>query len=394
MDHRRLYLGQACSSLYTYCIERLGYSEDAALRRVRVARLAERVPRVLDELRSGAIHLSGLFLLSQHLTTDNAAPLLAEARHRSKREIERLIACWFPRPDVPDRVAPVATNQGTAGQAMPASSEAAPLPFGAAASRPSVPCPGAGTTATRGRIEPLSAATYRVEVTVSAELRDKLERARELVSHSVPGGELSAVLDRALDALIDSETRRRLGAGRPRKARATRRGSRHVPVAVARRIWERDAAQCTFHDAEGRRCSERRFLTIEHRRPFALGGPPTVENLCLLCAAHNRERGRAVFGESAARGRKRTDFVARDQDVARTHQDGAETHTDVGTQRTQDPRELWVRQTVLSALCQLGFRRRQAALAIDAAVASATELGAEGFVAGGAGEAGAGVATA
>jgi Holliday junction resolvasome RuvABC DNA-binding subunit len=48
--------------------------------------------------------------------------------------------------------------------------------------------------------------------------------------------------------------------------------------------------------------------------------------------------------------------------------------------RTQDPRELGVRQTVLSALCHLGFRRRQAALAIDAAVAHATELGAEGLL--------------
>jgi hypothetical protein len=27
--------------------------------------------------------------------------------------------------------------------------------------------------------------------------------------------------------------------------------------------------------AEGRRCAERRFLTLEHIHPFALGGPPT-----------------------------------------------------------------------------------------------------------------------
>jgi hypothetical protein len=37
------------------------------------------VPRVLEELRSGAIHLSGLFLLSQHLTPENADTLLDEA---------------------------------------------------------------------------------------------------------------------------------------------------------------------------------------------------------------------------------------------------------------------------------------------------------------------------
>jgi hypothetical protein len=45
VERRRLYLDQACSSLYTYCRERLRYSEDAALKRARVARLALRLPR-------------------------------------------------------------------------------------------------------------------------------------------------------------------------------------------------------------------------------------------------------------------------------------------------------------------------------------------------------------
>src|SRR5882724_9687685 len=40
-------------------------TEDAALKRARVARLALRLPRVLDELRTGAIHLTGLFLLDR-----------------------------------------------------------------------------------------------------------------------------------------------------------------------------------------------------------------------------------------------------------------------------------------------------------------------------------------
>src|SRR5690606_24734808 len=40
IERRRLYLDEACSSLFTYCRERLGYSEDEATRRVRVARLA------------------------------------------------------------------------------------------------------------------------------------------------------------------------------------------------------------------------------------------------------------------------------------------------------------------------------------------------------------------
>src|SRR5215510_5704911 len=98
VERRHLYLDQACSSLYAYCRERLGYSEDAALKRARVARLALRLPRVLDELRSGAIHLTGLFLLDRYLDEEHADGLLAEARGKSRRELEKILASRFPRP--------------------------------------------------------------------------------------------------------------------------------------------------------------------------------------------------------------------------------------------------------------------------------------------------------
>jgi hypothetical protein len=66
---------------------------------------------------------------------------------------------------------------------------------------------------------------------------------------------------------------------------------------VARQVYERDGFQCAFVDAEGRRCGERRFLTIEHRQPFARGGPATVDNLCVFCSSHNAHTARQEFGE-------------------------------------------------------------------------------------------------
>src|SRR4029453_8805948 len=85
VERRRLYLEQATSSLYKYCEERLGYSEDEASKRGRVAHLALRFPRALEELRSGAIHLTGLFLLSSHVTEENA-DLLSPRPARSLAE--------------------------------------------------------------------------------------------------------------------------------------------------------------------------------------------------------------------------------------------------------------------------------------------------------------------
>ena len=191
-------------------------------------------------------------------------------------------------------------------------------------------------------MEPLSAERYRVEFTASAEFYAKLEKARQLLSHSLPSGDLAQLLERALDALIDREEKRRMGSDKPRKRRKLRTGSRHVPLEVARQVWDRDGAQCSFVDSEGRRCKERRFLTLEHQHPHALGGPPTVENVSLLCAAHNAHTARQVFGEA---------FVARKRALR-------ELRNQPATPEVASEPDNFAK--VLSALCKLGFRRQDA----------------------------------
>jgi hypothetical protein len=157
-------------------------------------------------------------------------------------------------------------------------------------------CSGAGNSGAPSRLEPLSSSRYRVEFTARAELRDKLERARELLSHAVPSGDLGELFERALDALIEKETRRRLGADRPRKQRQLKEDSRHIPVEIARAVWERDQGQCSFVDAEGRRCSERRFLRSNtgtrlhsevppRSRIFACSARPTTWRAHVPCSA-------------------------------------------------------------------------------------------------------------
>jgi hypothetical protein len=172
MERRRLYLRLSVSSLYRYCIDRLGYGEDAALKRHRVAKLALRLPQVVDELRAGTIHLTGLFLLSTHLTDDNATTLLHEARGKSRRRIEELIARWFPRSDVPPSLTPIVPEVSVAAGAEQLRLGAAPrtdvrtLP---------VTCSKTGEGA-RARLEPLSLTRLRVEFTARAELYEKLEK--------------------------------------------------------------------------------------------------------------------------------------------------------------------------------------------------------------------------
>jgi hypothetical protein len=323
VDRRRLYLGEACSSLFAFCVQRLGYSENEAQKRIQVARLYQRLPQVLVELENGSIHLTGLFVLCAHLTDENAATLLEDARGRTKREIEAIIARWFPRSDVLPSITPLLAVT---------SDMSATIPGNCSPSTMAVDGRSAPARQTSSRLQPLSAASYRVEFTANAELHSKIEQARNLLSHAIPNHDLAQLFERALDALLHVEGRRRLGAGRPRQRPEIKPVSRHVPLDVARTVWERDDFQCTFNDGQGRRCSERRFITIEHRKPFARGGPATPDNLCLLCSAHNAERAREEFGEAYVEG-KRLEAAAHEK--------------------------------TLGVLMQLGFERRGAKAALE-----------------------------
>jgi len=61
-----------------------------------------------------------------------------------------------------------------------------------------------------------------------------------------------------------------------------------VPQSVRRQVFERDCECCTYVSAEGVRCGEQRHLQVDHILPVARGGCNEIENLRLLCSAHNQ----------------------------------------------------------------------------------------------------------
>ena len=78
--------------------------------------------------------------------------------------------------------------------------------------------------------------------------------------------------------------------------------SRAIPMAIKRRVWQRDDGRCSYVDPRtGRRCASRHLLQIDHQIPYALGGSAEPGNLRLLCFAHHRHRhrGHSSPGEPA-----------------------------------------------------------------------------------------------
>jgi hypothetical protein len=107
VEARGVHRTRSCSSLYTYCIYELRFSEDEAFRRVSAARLVRRFPQLLDAIAAGELHLTGLLMLGPHLTKDNLLDVMARAKHRTKREIARLVRVLDPLPPVPARIEPL-----------------------------------------------------------------------------------------------------------------------------------------------------------------------------------------------------------------------------------------------------------------------------------------------
>lgn len=101
VDERRLYASQASSSMFSYCTEVLNLSEDEAYERITASR---KYPMLLEMLRDGRLHLSGIGKLAPHLTEENCKSLLARAAHKTKRQIEELLVELSPKPDVPSLI--------------------------------------------------------------------------------------------------------------------------------------------------------------------------------------------------------------------------------------------------------------------------------------------------
>jgi hypothetical protein len=217
---------------------------------------------------------------------------------------------------------------------------------------------------------------------------EKLRYAQSLLSHAVPNGDISEVLDRALDALITQLEKRKFGGG-PRKRAPRENGlgkggeyssgangsgasdvagfnarGRYIPAHVRRAVWERDQGRCTFVSASGHRCDARRFLEFDHIQPIARGGAATVEGLRLRCRAHNQYEAERAFGKEFMEEKRREARLARNGDRADHAGVAVETSATAEARAAAEvARE--VTEDVVSALRGLGCRIQEARRAAE-----------------------------
>jgi hypothetical protein len=294
-----LYAAQGHGSLFSYCTGVLRLSEDAACNRIDAARACRRFPAILPLLASGELSLAAVRLLRPCLTEENHEAVLARARGRSRQDVLALIAELAPRPDAPSSVRklPTPAPAPRAEPPKPASPSDAPVLTASDVPLPILAPPPPPTR--RPVIETTSPDRYRVQFTIGRESHEKLRRLQALLRREIPNGDPGAIFDRAIALLLERVEKQKLGlTARPRPIRpgTDRSTSRHIPNESKRVAWRRDGEQCAFLAPNGQRCGERAFLEFHHVEPYALGGPPSPENISLRCRRHNQYEAERVFG--------------------------------------------------------------------------------------------------
>jgi 5-methylcytosine-specific restriction endonuclease McrA len=140
-----------------------------------------------------------------------------------------------------------------------------------------------------------------------------LEYLCAALGHEAPT--VAHVIARALKALRREVDKRRSAAtARPQRPRSQASANpRHIPNHVRRAVWKRDQSQCAFVSTDGRRCNARSGLELDHIVPVAHGGRSTVDNLRLLCRAHNQHAADQRLGANFMNGKREAAQQARDR---------------------------------------------------------------------------------
>ena len=284
IDRRQLWAKQGHPSMFDLCVSRYHMSESTAGKRIGAARTARRFPILFEMVARGEIHLSGIHCVKAHLTPDNHEQFLAQAKHKTVRQLEELVAYLAPRPDVPVTLRklpqPRSSVSATPVTTAP-TSPAAPPAIPPAPRRSPDPVP-------------LAPGRYKLEVTLGEGARGKLKQLRDLLAHQIPNGDPAAIVERALDVLLtqvlkqktgatDKPRARRVADERPSRAQRTRA----IPAEIRREVWTRDQSRCAFIGEDGHPCNETRGLEFAHLEPWAMGGEHSTTNVALRCIAHN-----------------------------------------------------------------------------------------------------------
>ncbi len=346
---RRLHSKLGYSSLFTFCVKELGYTESQAQRRVLAMRAIQVMPELETKLSTGKLTLATVSLVQSHLNErekiqdskvnlSDRTKLFADVENKSKREVEGYLATQAAANPI---LARHLTQQKESIRQI-------------------------------GVID--GEALFELKINISKRLLDKLRRIQDLSSHTGKTEKLTGLLDYLTEVVLEKIDPARisqrisvknlkrnkqceqgtqglaqksepsaeqitahgaeqksaleislrtfpgkLSEGKtptlppPLKLRQSllqkpphspksptqplQFGRRHIPKPIQREVFQKSEGCCGYTDPNsGKRCGETRYLEIDHKTPVAFGGDHSIDNLQLRCRSHNLLAAIQVFG--------------------------------------------------------------------------------------------------
>ena len=263
VERRRLYSKQH-PSLFEYCIKVLKYSSAAAQRRIDSMRAMKLIPELEEKIMTGELNLSSISQaqsffrqeskIGKSYSIEQKKEVLEKLENKSSREcIQELIT-----------ISPQSVPQEKRRELTPEKTE--------------------------------------LKVVLNKDLIEKLDKIKTLMSHKNPNmtdQELIEVMAEALLQKIDPEEKAKRVEARKQNHNAQilptsevkSKNTRYIPAAMKMEVYMKYKGKCSHVN-----CDSRKFLEYDHIQPLALGGKTTLNNLRLLCRAHNQRAAINAYG--------------------------------------------------------------------------------------------------
>lgn len=241
IERRRLFSDLGYPSLFDYTVKELGYSEPAAARRIKSARMIKEMPFIEKKIVDGSLNMTNLILAGQLFKDeeiydkDKKKEILEKIENTTKKEcLEELMK--YKTKETPPKE----------------------------------------------KIEQVTTQLHSMKINVTKETLDLYEEIKSILSHGRLNNDqiLNKTFKAALPVFKDKKFKTN---AKFTTLAASPSITRYIPNITKKLVFERDRGQCV-------KCGSRYKLEFDHIKPFSAGGESTFGNLRLLCFSCNQRR--------------------------------------------------------------------------------------------------------
>jgi hypothetical protein len=240
IDSKKVYLQMGYSSLFRYCCEALLFSEAQSYALISVSRKSQEVPELKTLIQEGKIPLFTASRIVSVITQENKDEWLEKASSLTKRELEIEVVKESPK------------------------------------------------ALSKNRIKPVTEEKRILTLVIGKREEEEFRRIQDLLCQKL---KKPVSLEETFSYLTKNFIERNdplKKAERNVHKKNTLPKQRKPTASTFHEVTLRDKSQCTYIEPSGKRCPERKWLQVHHKRPFSQGGETVPENLATLCFNHHK----------------------------------------------------------------------------------------------------------